>query len=405
MAQFKYKVRNQSGQVHTGMIEAASQEAAADQLSAMDYIPVLIQEQVETKAVESVQQYFKRVSPQDLSLFSRQLSTLLAASIPFIRSLTVVEKQMSGNPYFKQIISQIRQDVSTGTSFSSALEKYPKIFSSLYVNMVSAAETAGILDSVLNRLALLTEHEMETRNRIKIAVRYPLIVVLSICVAFVFLVSFVIPRFASLYSQFKTTLPLPTRILIGINYAIQHYWYLIILGIALIIWAALWYVRTPNGRWQWDGIKLRLPIFGPLFQKAALSRFARVFGAMQKSGLSMILTLDIAAKTLDNAVLARGVEDIREGVRQGKTIAEPMEATGLFPPLIIQMISVGEETAQIEAMLSKVSDYYDRDVDYSVRNLSSVVEPVLLLFVGGMVLFLALGIFLPMWSMITLFRH
>jgi MSHA biogenesis protein MshG len=405
MPRFAYKVRDKEGRAHTGVMEGTKQEDVVDQLSAMGYIPIQVTENVASQTSgPDLFRLFNRVTPQDLIFFSRQLATLTSAGVPFIQSMTIVEKQ-TGNPAFRQTIAKIRRDVESGVAFSAALGKHPKVFSRLYVSMIMAAESAGIMDSILNRLALLGEHELETRSRIKAAVRYPLIVVVAICAAFAFLVSFVIPKFAAIFESFKTELPLPTRILIGINYVVQHYWFLIIPAIALVVWGVIWYMRTPGGRWKWDGIKLRLPVFGPLFQKAALSRFARVFGAMQKSGLAMILTLDIVAETVENVVLARGIEEIREGVREGKTLALPMEATGLFPPLVVQMVAVGEETGELESLLNRVSDYYDMEVEYTLRNLSTMIEPILLLFIGGLVLFLALGIFLPMWNMMTLFRH
>jgi type II secretory pathway component PulF len=405
MPRFIYKVRDKEGRAHTGTMEGTKQEAVVDQLNAMGYIPIQVKENVESQSLgPGFFRLFNRVTSQDLIFFSRQLATLMSAGVPFIQSMTIVEKQTS-NLAFQQTIAEIRRDVESGVTFSDALEKHPKIFSKLYVSMIMAAETAGIMDSILNRLALLAEHEMETRSRIKTAVRYPLIVVVAICAAFAFLVSFVIPKFASIFAQFKTELPLPTRVLIGINYAVQHYWFLMVPAVALFVWGVIRYVRTPAGKWKWDGIKLRLPIFGPLFQKTALSRFARVFGAMQKSGLAMILTLDIVSETVGNVVLARGIEEIREGVREGKGLAGPMEAAGLFPPLVVQMVAVGEETGELEPLLNRVSDYYDMEVEYTLRNLSTMIEPILLLFVGGMVLFLALGIFLPMWNMISLFRH
>jgi type II secretory pathway component PulF len=272
----------------------------------------------------------------------------------------------------------------------------------MYVSMVRAGETGGILEEILNRLALLAEHDAETRARVKAAVRYPLIVVIAVVAAFVFLVSSVIPRFAGIFERFKTELPFPTRVLMGINYAFQHYWYLILLAIATIAGGTIWYLRTPAGRWQWDRVKLKIPIFGALFQKVAISRFARIFSSLQKSGLTMLLILDITADTVGNVAIARAIESMRESIRQGKTLAAPMEESGFFPPLVVQMVAIGEETGDIDVMLAKVSDYYDMEVEYTLRNLSTMIEPILLLMVGGMVLFMALGIFLPMWNMISL---
>ncbi len=404
MPQYRYKARDKEGQLHAGAMEAVRQEAVADQLRTMGYIPVQIVEQEESLLLRAdLFDSFRRVTPQDLIIFSRQLATLLSAGIPFIQGMTAMEKQTS-NPRLKRVIGELRRDVEAGAAFSEALAKHPKIFSKMYVSMIRAGETAGILDDILNRLSLLAEHDAETRQRVKTAVRYPMIVVVAVGGAFAFLVSFVIPKFAAIFSRFKTELPLPTRILIGINHVVQNYWYLVLLGIAALVTGVIWYIKTPAGRWQWDRIKLRLPIFGVLFQKVALSRFARVFSAMQKSGLSMLLTLEIVAETVGNVVIAKVIEGMRSSLREGAGIVEPMEASDLFPPLVVQMISVGEETGQLDVMLNKVSDYYDMDVEYALRNLSTMIEPILLLFVGAMVLFLALGIFLPMWDMISLFR-
>jgi MSHA biogenesis protein MshG len=402
MPQYRYKARDKEGGLHAGTMEAARGEAVADQLSGQGYIPVLIEEQKEPFFQPDFLSRFTRVKPQELIIFNRQLATLMSAGVPFIQSLTTLEKQTE-NPRLKKTIADIRRSVEAGSSFSGALAKHPAIFSKLFVSMVQAGETGGILDAILDRLALLAEQEAETRSRVKAAIRYPMIVVVAISAAFAFLVTFVIPRFSSIFAQYKTELPLPTRVLIGINYAVQHYWYLIILGIGLIVWGVLWYVRTPNGRWKWDGLKLKIPVFGVLFQKVALSRFARIFGALQKSGISMMLTLEIAAEILGNVVIARAVEQMRESLREGKGLHGPMETSGMFPPLVVQMMAVGEETGNIDVMLDKVADYYDKDVEYALRNLSTMIEPILLLFIGGMVLFLALGIFLPMWNMISLF--
>lgn len=404
MPHYRYKARDKDGALHTGAMEARGKETVADQLSGQGFLPVLIEEQEQSLLSGiDLNALFNKVTSQDLIVFSRQLATLVNAGIPFLSSLGTIEKQ-SENPRLKAAIADIRRSVEGGASFSDALARHPGIFSKMYVSMIRAGETAGILDDILVRLAMLAEHDANTRSRVKTATRYPMIVVIAVGAAFAFLVSFVIPKFAAIFGRFKTELPMPTRVLIGINYAIQHYWYLIILGILLAVWLVIWYVNTSMGRWQWDRVKLRLPVFGMLFQKVALSRFARVFAAMQKSGISMMLTLDIAGETVGNVVIARAVQTMSDSLRDGKGLTAPMESSGLFPPLVVQMVAVGEETGKLDTMLSKVSDYYDTDVEYTLRNLSTLIEPVLLLFVGGMVLFLALGIFLPMWDLMSLFK-
>ena len=404
MPLYRYKARDKDGALHTGSMESGRREAVADQLSGQGFIPVLIEEQGQSLLFGlDFNSLFSRVTPQDLIVFSRQLATLVSAGIPFVSSLGTMERQTE-NPRLKAAIADIRRSVEAGASFSDALAKQPRIFSKLYISMIRAGETAGILDDILVRLAMLAEHEAETRERVKTAVRYPLIVVVAICAAFAFLVTFVVPKFSAVFAQFKTALPLPTRILISINYVVQNYWYLLVLGFILTVWGAAWYLRTPGGRWQWDRLKLKLPVFGVLFQKVAFSRFARIFSAMQKSGMSMMVTLEIAGETVGNVVIARAVQTMSDSLRDGKGLTAPMESSGLFPPLVIQMMSVGEETGQLDTMLNKVSDYYDMDVEYTLRNLSTMIEPILLLFVGGMVLFLALGIFLPMWNLMSLFK-
>ncbi len=404
MPQYRYKARDKDGALQRGIMEARGKEAVADQLSGQGFIPVLIEEETQSLLGPDFFLNLKHVAPQDLIVLSRQLATLVSAGIPLLSSLGTIEKQAE-NPRLKAALADIRSSVEAGSSFSDALARHPGIFNKLYVSMIRAGETAGILDTILERLALLAEHESETRERVKAAVRYPLIVIVAICAAFAFLVTFVVPKFAIVFSQFKTELPLPTRILISINYVVQNYWYLLLLGIILTIGGVIWYLRTPGGRWQWDRLKLRLPVFGVLFQKVALSRFARIFGAMQKSGIAMMLTLEIAGETVGNVVLARAVQTMSDSLRDGKGLSAPMESSGLFPPLVVQMMAVGEETGQLDTMLNKVSDYYDTDVEYTLRNLSTMIEPILLLFVGGMVLFLALGIFLPMWNLMSLFKH
>ncbi|MFA5073423.1 MAG: type II secretion system F family protein [Nitrospirota bacterium] len=403
MPSYRYKARNSEGSLSEGITDSRSKEAVADQLGSQGLIPVFIEEQQPPLIEPDFFAKLTHIKSQDLILFSRQMATLINAGIPIIQSLTTIEKQ-TGNPRLKKAITDIRQDLESGMALSAALEKHPGIFSKLYVSMIQAGETGGILDNILNRLALLNEQEAETRARVKAAVRYPILVITAICAAFAFLVTFVIPKFAAVFAQFKTELPFPTRVLININYVVQHYWFFILGGIALIVGGVIWYVRTEKGRWTWDLVKLKLPVLGILFQKVALSRFSRIVGALQKSGVSMMLTLEIASYTVGNVVIARAVDSMRDSLREGKGLHGPMEASGMFPPLIVQMMAVGEETGDIDLMLNKVADYYDVDVEYMLKTLSTMIEPVLLVFIGGMVLFLALGIFLPMWNLMNLFK-
>jgi type II secretory pathway component PulF len=404
MPLYRYKARDKEGGLHAGTMEARGKEAVADHLAGQGHIPVLIEEQSPPFVMPDLLARFNKVAPRDLIIFSRQLGTLISAGVPLVQSLSTMERQTE-NSRMKKTIAEVRRDLEAGSTFSGALARHPAIFSKMYVNMIQAGETAGILDDILDRLALLAEHEADTRARVKTALRYPLLVLIAISIAFIFLVTFVIPKFASVFAQFKTELPLPTRVLININHVLQNYWYVILLTIGFLVWGIRWYVRTPKGALQRDALSLKLPIFGTLFQKVALSRFTRIVSSLQKSGISMMLTLEIAAEVVNNGVIARAINNLRDRLREGKNLHEPMEASGLFPPLVVQMMAVGEETGNIDTMLAKVSDYYDKDVDYALRNLSTMIEPILLLVIGGMVLFLALGIFLPMWNLISLFKQ
>jgi type II secretory pathway component PulF len=400
---FTYRARDKYGSLFTGTIETSGRDAVASQLDHLGYHPVSIEEQRPGLEAAEFFERFTHVSPQDLIVFSRQLATLISAGLPFMSSFDALIEQTE-NKRLKNVITQVRKDVEGGSSFSDALAKHPSVFSNLYVSMIRAGETGGVLDEILQRLATLAEHEAETRARIKAATRYPKIVIGSLVVAFIILLQFVIPRFAALYDNFKAQLPLPTRILIAINQAFQSYWWLMLAVVVLAFFSARAYLRTEAGRLRWDGIKIRMPVFGPIFLKTALSRFARVFGTLTRSGLSILQTLEIVSQTVGNTVISRVVDNIRDSARQGRGVVQPMQVSRIFPPVVIQMVAIGEQTGKMEEMLMKVSDYYDQEVEYSIRNLSTSLEPLLLAVIGGVVLFLALAIFMPWWNLINVFK-
>ncbi|MBI3595845.1 MAG: type II secretion system F family protein [Nitrospirae bacterium] len=403
MPVFQYRARDKYGSLSTGTIETSSRDAVASQLDHLGYHPVLIEEIRKELGAAELFDRFTRISPENLIIFSRQLATLISAGLPFMTSFDALIEQ-TDNKRLKNVIVQVRKDVEGGSSFSDALAKHPTVFSNLYVSMIRAGETGGVLDEILQRLATLAEHEAETRARIKAATRYPKIVIGALVIAFVILLQFVVPRFAALYANFKAKLPLPTRILIGINNAVQSYWWLILAVIVLATFGIRAYIRTEAGRLWWDGMKIKLPVFGPIFLKTALSRFARIFGTLTRSGLSILQTLEIVSQTVGNTVISRVVDNIRDSARQGRGIVQPMQVSRIFPPVVVQMVSIGEQTGKMEEMLMKVSEYYDQEVEYSIRNLSTSLEPLLLAVIGGVVLFLALAIFMPWWNLINVFK-
>lgn len=405
MPAYSYKGRTSVGDIVSGVIDAPTADAVAEQLFSKGYTPIKIEAEEETESpIEKGWQIFDRVKDEDLIVFSRQLATLITAGISFIRSLDTLSEQTKSRK-LRKIIEEIRREVERGSSFSDALAKFPKVFSPLYVSMVKVGEEAGVLDDILNRLSSLLEHDATTRARVKAATRYPVIVIISMIIAFFVLTTFVVPKFASLYQSSKVELPFPTRVLIFLNKAIRTYWPLILTAIAGVVFAFRGYIKTPSGRWNLDKFKLRVPIIGTVVEKTVMSRFARIFSTLYRSGIPMLHALDIVAGTLGNIIIARAVEVIKESVREGKGLAVPMASTMVFPPMVTQMVAVGEETGALDDMLTKVSDYYDLEVEYVIKNLATTLEPVLLVFLAGGILFLALGIFLPIWDMMRVMKR
>lgn len=390
----------------TGILESSGRDAAALQLDQLGYLPVRIEEAGGwnwREALANIEQRLTPVTPEDKIILTRQMATLIDAGLSFVAVFDALIEQ-TPNPRLKGILGQVRREVEGGQPFSDALAKHPAVFDDLYVSMVRAGEAAGVLDEMLDRLASLQEHEAETRARIQSATRYPKIVIAALVVAFVVLVTFVIPRFAGFYAQYKAELPLPTRMMIGLNHLVQAagLW-MALVGVAAVVGARR-YIRSATGRPAWDAAKLRFPIFGPIFLKSALSKFARVFGTLNRCGLPVMKALEISSRTVGNVAVSRAVDKIQEGALQGRGLVQPMKACGLFPAGIVQMVAIGEQTGNLDGMLAKVSEYYDREVNYAIKNLSASLEPMLLTIIAGAVLFLALAVFMPWWNMINVVK-
>ncbi|MCX5687868.1 MAG: type II secretion system F family protein [Candidatus Omnitrophica bacterium] len=403
MANFKYKIRDKNGRASTGTIEGETRESVANHFKQMGYVPILIEEgKSGIRNFSIFQRFFNRVSQEELIVFTRQLMTLQAAGVPILVSLGSITEQIV-NPYFKRIIEEIINDIESGKSFSDAISRFPSVFSDIYTNMIRSGEAAGIMDDVLDRLATLMEHEQETKMRVQQAIRYPLLVIVVISIAFPILIMFIIPKFSALFAIFNTELPLPTKILLGVHFVISHYWPFIILAIIVLVFGFKRFIDTKSGRYAWDSVKLRVPVFGQIFLKISLSRFSRMTALLTASGIPIINTLEIIRDSLGNRVITDSVNNIIHGINEGKGIAEPMKLSKLFPSIVVQMVKIGEETGKINELLLKVSDYYDSQVDYTVKNLTVLIEPVLIFALGMMVLIMALAIFMPMWNLLTVF--
>ncbi len=398
---FKYRARDRIGGAVAGTLDAPGMDIARLRLGEMGYIPIALEEGKAKGEGLSISFLKPRVRPKDIIVFNRQLSTLFAAGIPLLRSIQALEEQIE-NKTFKEILQQVTTDIQAGTSFSDALAKYPKVFSDLYVAMIRAGEASGTLDDILKRLATLAEHDAETKAKIKAATRYPKIVIGVMLIAVVILMKFVVPNFVEIFETVQMELPLATRMLLGANHIFAKYWYILFGGAGGIYFAFNKYARTSLGRRHLDIFKLKVPIFGPIFLKVAMSVFTRTMSTLNRSGLSIIKNLEICADVVENVIVAEVIDDLKESVKRGESMAITMRKTKIFTPMVIQMMSAGEESGELDDMLVKVSEYYDMEVDYAIKNISSLIEPLLLAFLGAIVMFLMLAIFMPMWDMVKL---
>ena len=402
---FNYRVRDRSGKALAGTIDAPTPQMAGDRLHHLGYLPIQI-ERKESRASSNLAglwQTLQKVKLEEIIFFSQQLSILYKAGLPLLTGLKGLTEQIE-NKRLKTILEAIGPRIEGGSTFFEALAGYPDVFSPVYVHMIRAGETSGRLGESLDRFVTLADRELRTRQRIKEATRYPKIVILSLVVAFAVLIAFVIPRFAEVFSRFNTPLPLPTRVMIGVNNMVHRYWYLILLTLLGIAELLRRYLRTSQGKYFWDRLKMRIPVFGPLFLKIALSRFAYIFVLLNRSGIPILQTLEITSTTIDNLILSQALEAIGQRVKEGGSLTEAMKESGRFTPLVLQMVAVGESSGTLDDMLTRITEYYDLEVENAIKKLSTYIEPTLTLFLGVAVLFLALAVFLPWWNMATLFR-
>ena len=398
MAVYQYKARDEKGNAINGTVEAATVDLAGAQLESLGYIPISIKEQPPSVFFNVSELFVRSIPPEEIIFFTFQISTLIGAGIPLLDCLRTIAPSIKNSP-FRAIIEQAGRDIEGGSSFSESLDKHSKILPEIYINMVRAGEASGKLEEIFRRIAEIAEHEAETREKVKTAMRYPKLVLTALGLAFAVVVGFVVPRFVIIFKQFKVELPLPTRILIGLNALVQSYWMFLLAGMIAVSIFFMWYIRTAGGKHRWDMLKIKTPILGQLFLKAALSRFTNILGLLNQSGLPIIENLQITAQTIGNVVISQAIDTLRESVNRGSGLAEPMKQFSFFTPLVIQMVSVGETSGMLDETLRKVSKYYDMEVENETKRLATYIEPVLTVFLGIMVLFFALAIFLPMWDM------
>ncbi len=400
MAQtYQYKVRDRAGNLVTGTLVADSELLVLQRLREMGYTPLEVGK--EKKGVNfEINIKKKKVKLKEIAVFSRQYATMINSGLPILRAMSILADQ-SSNPMLAETLMACRLDVEQGASLSGAMQKHPKVFNDLYISMVKSGETGGSLDNTLLSLAGTLEREVHLRGKIKSAMTYPVAVVGLVVLIMSAMLLFVVPQFESIYGQLGGKLPMPTQVLLTASQVMQKYWYVAIMASFGARFAFRRYKKTDNGREVLDRLKLRVPVFGSLFHKTAISRFASTAAMLLKSGVPILQALDIVSDTVNNRIIARAVQDVQSSVREGESIAKPLSKHAVFPPMVVQMIAVGEETGQVDTMLEKVAQFYDQEVEAAVDSLTSLIEPLLIAVIGGCVGAAVVALYMPMFNIIN----
>ena len=402
MANFHYKARSAQGKLVEGTVEAPSAEAVASQLLDGAMTPVTIREAARGMDLGVLfREKLRRgggVELDDLILFCRQMYTLTKAGVPIIRALKGLV-ETARKPQMGRTLKAVCDDLEAGRDLSGALARHPKVFPLLLTSMVQVGESTGRLDETFLQVANYLTLEKDTIDRVKQAMRYPTFVVVAISIAIAILSLFVIPTFERVFKGFGAELPLPTKIILGLSRFSVTYWPHILLVLVAIFFGVRQWLKTERGRYLWDRAKLRLPVVGSIILRATLTRFARAFSMGFSAGVPLVQALSFTARAVDNVYVGERLEQMRHSIERGDTLTRSARATEMFTPLVLQMLAVGEETGAVDQMLLEVAEFYEREVDYDLKNITSAIEPILIVFIGGMVLVLALGVFLPMWNL------
>ena len=402
MPSFAYKGRNAGGQLIEGVLESTDSGAVVDVLRGMGLTPVDIKE-AQGKALKStsgmnVTLFKQKITHIDLLLFSRQMHTLLKSGVPIMRALNGLQ-EAAINPEMKRVIGEIRESLEGGRELSHALARHPRVFSPFYLSMIRVGEATGLLEEIFYRLFEHLEFERYMREQVKTALRYPMFVMIAMAVAIVIVNIFVIPAFAKVFAGFGAELPLMTRILLGFSEFMVAYWPLMLAVVAGCVIAFRSWVGTTVGRYIWDRTTLKIPIAGKILHKAALSRFSRSFSLGIRSGVPVMQALSNSAQTVDNSYVSRCIEGMRENVERGESLLRATISAGIFTPIVMQMVAVGEESGAVDDMMDEIGDMYRQEVEYELKTLGQQIEPILIVLLGVLVLILALGIFLPLWDL------
>ncbi|MDP3333491.1 MAG: type II secretion system F family protein [Methylococcaceae bacterium] len=403
---FSYKGRDNQGALVQGVLESQDSNTLASQLFNLNITPIeiLVRTSAAASKNNAINLFEEKIETIDVMLFSRQMYTLLKAGIPIMNALNGLQAS-TNNKAFASVVGNIRESLGSGRELSSALSQHPKVFSNFYINMVRVGETTGMLDTVFLRLFDHLEFERFMHDQIKSALRYPTFVVIAMGIAIVVVNLFVIPAFAKVFQSFGAELPLMTRILLGFSNFMVAAWPYLLAGIIGAVFLFRSYIASSIGKFKWDRFKLKTPLAGKIIHKATMSRFARSFALASKSGVPITSGLKLVAQTADNDYIASKIELMREGVERGESILRTATNSGVFNPIVLQMIAVGEESGALDDLMQEVADMYQRDVEYEIKTLGAQIEPILIVFLGVMVLILAMGIFLPIWDLGNVALH
>ncbi len=398
MTVFKYTAKNKAGSKISGILEADNQNLAVETLRKKELIPINLSEEKPKKHVVGGG---KKVKLDDLVIFSRQLATMVDSGIPLVQALSILGEQIS-KENFKQVILRIRQDIEEGAGFCDALAKHTAVFSPLYINMVRAGEASGLLNEILDRLANYLEKASSLQRKVKSSMTYPIVVISMSLIITIFLLVKVVPTFKGIFDMLGGTLPLPTRILIGISDLVQHaFIYMVLIFVALAFFLKKW-STTPKGRRTIDYNLLRLPVFGPLLKKVAIAKFSRTLSTLVKSGVPILGALEIVGKTAGNKIVEEALDNARKSIKEGEPISGPLAEGKVFPPMVVRMIAVGEQTGELEKMLSKIADFYDEQVDATVSSMTSLIEPMVIAILGVIIGGIVVSLFLPIFKITEL---
>jgi type IV pilus assembly protein PilC len=400
---FVYKVRDKGGRLVQGSLEAQNEQLVVSKLREMGYVPLSIAPKSRSTFSREINLRPSKVGLKDVAVFSRQLATMLASGLSILRALMILAEQTESKA-LAEVIGEVKLDIEHGLSLSQAVAKHPDVFPPIYLAMVRAGETGGVLDAVMLRLANTLEKQLELRGKIKSAMTYPIAVAGIVVLILAAMLLFIVPTFKSMYDDLGGTLPLPTRMLINASGLVTKTWWLLaLLAAGGVVLFRRW-VATPEGRLTFDRFKLRLAVFGPLLRKTALARFSRTLASLIRSGVPIMQSFEIVGETAGNAVVAEAVTKARERVRLGESISDSLSGADVMPPMVVQMIAVGEETGAVDDMLDKIADFYDREVEATVNSLTSLIEPLLMVFMGASVGGMVVALYMPMFQIIELVK-